>query len=486
MSIRTKLIVSFIIFFILSSTISIGVFWMLSEIEEKIDFLEIANSYMVEIQQARRFEKNYLLYGTNLKDASEHVEKAGSIFAKNKNTIEKTLGHAHFLTMTDYLNKYQSQIRLLGSSQKDKADTNILRESGSRMLNFADEFVKKERQSIGRLLKIAKRTPSVFTGVLIFFLGFAFMFFMHQLVFSLNSFMTYTKRIGEGDFSQIKFERGNKNEFSKLAEAFNHMVTELNNRYEILVESQKLRAIGTLVAGVAHELNNPLNNSMLTASVLKEDYNDLSDEEKMEMIDDLIHETERSQRIVKDLLDFARENKVRMQPIEIGTLLEDSVRLTANQMKMGRVSLEMNIENNLPMIHGDLQMLKQVFVNLIINAIDAMEKGGIIKVSVLKNAHPGYLGIKVEDNGPGIPDHVRSRIFEPFFTTKSKGKGVGLGLSVSRGIIRKHDGFIDCMSVVGQGTAFNIFLPVTELPSKRMMALDKADIENESLINYSD
>ena len=121
------------------------------------------------------------------------------------------------------------------------------------------------------------------------------------------------------------------------------------------------------------------------------------------------------------------------------------------------------------MVHGDEQMLKQVFVNIILNAVDALPEKGEIIVSVLKNIHEGYLGISIKDNGPGIPDHLKSRIFEPFFTTKSKGKGVGLGLSVTRGIIKKHSGFIDFSSSPEKGTVFNIFLPITEFPSKRMM-----------------
>ena len=469
MSIRAKIILSFIVFVILGSSISISVFWMLSEIEEKIEFLEISNRYMVEIQQARRFEKNYLLYKTNLEDVFEHITFAEKILGSHKEIIEKTLGKAHFNTMHGFLDKYQDQISLLEKGKSEEFDTAVLRESGSRMISFAEEFVNKERQDVSRLLKITKKAPIVLTVCLVLFLAFLFSVFMKQLFLTLNEFMEYTKRVGDGDFSPIQFNKSNKNEFFKLARAFNHMVKELNHRYEILVESQKLRAIGTLVAGVAHELNNPLNNSMLTASILKEDYEELSDSDKHEMIDDLIHETERSQRIVRDLLDFARENKITMKPLQIDKLIEDSLRLVSNQIRLGKVRLQINTEKNLSMVHGDEQMLKQVFVNIILNAVDALPEKGEIIVSVLKNIHEGYLGISIKDNGPGIPDHLKSRIFEPFFTTKSKGKGIGLGLSVTRGIIKKHSGFIDFSSSPEKGTVFNIFLPITEFPSKRMM-----------------
>jgi signal transduction histidine kinase len=474
MSIRLKLIVSFLVFFILGTFISLGVFWMLSEIEKKTAFLEIANSYMLEIQQARRFEKNFLLYGTNIEDICEHLRIAEKIFNDHKNTIEKTLGRDHFITMGEFFEKYQSQISLLEKGRAEKVDTSILRESGGRLISFAEEFVRKEKQIVTRLMGIAKKGPFIFTACLIVFLAFLFSVFMNELIFTLNDFMLYTKRVGEGNFSPIKFEKSRKNEFAKLADAFNQMVTELNYRYRVLVESQKLRAIGTLVAGVAHELNNPLNNSMLTASIMKEDYHDLSDAEKLEMLDDLIHETDRSKSIVKDLLDFARESETKMRSLDVRELLEDSARLVTNQMKFGKVKLEMTIDSSLPDIHGDEQMLKQVFVNLLLNAVDAMPSGGKIKVSVHKNIYDGYLGIFVEDNGHGIPEHIRLRIFEPFFTTKSQGKGVGLGLSVSMGIIKKHGGFIEVESEDETGTVFKVFLPVTQYPSKKMMESEKS------------
>ena len=470
-SIRAKITISFSLFFIFCCAITGWSYWILTRLEHKIDFLEITDNYMAEIQQARRFEKNYLLYSTDLNDALEHVRMADAILTKHNRTIEAILGKDHFNKMIDYMGKYHEQLVSLGEVENLKEREKLvpmLREYGSLMVSFAEEIVKKERNSVERMLLLAKRIPlyfSIFLLVLVIFVGNSL---VRQVVMTLKRFMEHTKRIGEGDFSPIVPVRKYRDEFTKLAEAFNRMTKELNHRHEILLESHKLRAIGTLVAGVAHELNNPLNNMLLTASMLKEDFSALSEEEKMEIIDDLINETERSQRIVKNLLDFARESETNIKPIKIDEIVNDSVRLVANQVKLAKIKLDVKFEDNLPRIHGDDQMLKQVFVNLILNAVDAMGHGGSVRIGVQKDKLPGYLLVTIQDDGPGIPEHIQSRIFEPFFTTKGQGKGTGLGLSVCRGIIRKLGGYIQLKGSSSAGTTFTVSLPITDSPAEMM------------------
>jgi signal transduction histidine kinase len=289
-----------------------------------------------------------------------------------------------------------------------------------------------------------------------------------QLLYSLKRFMDYTGRISAGDFSPIKPASRHKNEFTQLAEAFNKMIRELDHRHDILVESHKLRAIGTLVAGVAHELNNPLNNTMLSAAMLKEDLATLPEEEKIEILDDILSETERSQRIVKNLLDFARKSEAHLQPLDLKSIANESLRLVANQVRMAKIKLHTDFDEDLPLVHGDEQMLMQVFVNLILNAVDVLSPGGSIWFMIRKNQEPGFLTIEIRDDGPGIQEHILPRIFDPFFTTKSKGKGTGLGLSVTRGLLQKLGGSIHVRSKVGMGTVFIVSIPITNLPSSIM------------------
>ena len=244
------------------------------------------------------------------------------------------------------------------------------------------------------------------------------------------------------------------------------MIEELENREAVLIQSHKMRAVGTLTAGVAHELNNPLNNITLTAHMLQEDYETLTDEERQEMVDEVVAEAGRAKKIISNLLDFARESGSQMEPLGLPNLIRETIDLARNQIKLSGINIEFQDAGNLPRVHGDRQQLQQVFLNLILNAVDASPKGGNIQVSVYPAEDRKYVEVKVKDSGSGIPAHILPSIFDPFFTTKGRGKGTGLGLSVSQGIAAKHGGRIMVTSQEGQGAVFSVLLPVTAIPAE--------------------
>ena len=189
------------------------------------------------------------------------------------------------------------------------------------------------------------------------------------------------------------------------------------------------------------------------------------------MIDDLISQADRSQGIIRNLLDFAREGESEIEPLELGQLIQETVRLAGNQIKLSGAHLDVSILPNLPRIHGDHQQLAQVFLNILLNALDVIPKGGRIQISVA-HEEPNFLAVKITDNGPGIPEHILPNIFDPFFTTKTQGKGTGLGLSVSQGIVARHGGQIRVSSKTGVGTTFTIILPITTIPGRRIIFKD--------------
>ena len=172
---------------------------------------------------------------------------------------------------------------------------------------------------------------------------------------------------------------------------------------------------------------------------------------------------------MRNLLDFARESEIKTEHLDIRDLIVETLKLAQNRIKLKGIKVETVFPENMPPIHGDRQQLVQVFLNLILNAVDAMDKGGILKISTPHSKLPDFITIKFEDNGCGIPHHMLSSIFDPFFTTKSTGHGTGLGLSVSKGIIEKHGGDISAESRTGVGTAFYTSLPIAKIPA----ALDK-------------
>jgi signal transduction histidine kinase len=199
---------------------------------------------------------------------------------------------------------------------------------------------------------------------------------------------------------------------------------------------------------------------------MKEEYERLDEEERQEMLQDLISQAERSKKTVRNLLDFARESETKVEPLNMYKLLDETIQLVRNQLRVKKIRLHQELPESLPPVHGDRQLLSQVLMNLILNAIDVLPEKGEIRIKTDAERRNGFLAVDISDNGPGMPDHILRQIFDPFFTTKPQGKGTGLGLSVSRGIVRKLGGYLHVSSKLGEGTTFTALLPITTIPSE--------------------
>jgi two-component system, NtrC family, sensor kinase len=476
LSIRTRITLGFFICFLMALGITLASLYVVYILEEKLYFLKVADNFSFEIQQARRFEKNYFLYGTNLTDALYHVNTALTFLGTNQLKIAGVIGKRPYATLYRHTEAYRSLLENLqvtvnpqpgavpGNRSQLEAD---LRTHGSEMISLAFNLVQEERQSVEEMFAWAKRVPVYFLVFLFVLMGYLAHLLTRQILGPLKQVLGYTQRIAQGDFTPVVPTRPYKDEFSALILAMDRMLKELSHRQEVLVQSHKLRAVGNLTAGVAHELNNPINNISLTAHLLLEDYRELPDEERLEMIRDLISQADRSQGIIRNLLDFAREGESKIEPLDLGQVIQETVRLAGNQIKLSGAHLDVSVLPHLPRIHGDHQQLTQVFLNILLNAVDIIPKGGRIRLSVAQE-DPNFLAVKVTDNGPGIPKHILPNVFDPFFTTKTKGKGTGLGLSVSQGIVARHGGQIRVSSQEGVGTTFTVILPVTTIPAPEL------------------
>jgi len=475
MSIRAKLTLGFLLFFFLSTGATLTAYATLNRLEKKINFLEIADRYTTEIQQARRFENNFFLYGTNLEDVLDHVHNATRLLMSGKDELEGVIGREKFRLVEQHQYKYTDILEQLKVLQKDTLPGILpqhpdieaeLREHGAAMVTQALELAEGERKSVNVMLKLFKRLPLAFLTILLPLIIYTANFLARQMLRPLGRMMDATQRIANGDFTPIPPARRFRDEFTNLAIALNHMMEELQRRHDILVKSHKLRAVGTLTAGIAHELNNPINNITLTSAMLEEDYKTLDDAERSDMINDLVMQAERAGRIVRNLLDFARESEMQSQLLDVGEMIRETVRLTNNEIKLKKATVDLNIPETLPPVIGDKQLLIQVFINLILNALDAMTGGDLLKIDISKPSSSEYVIVRVKDNGKGIPEHILPNVFDPFFTTKHTGKGTGLGLSVSVGIIKKHGGDIRVKSTHGKGSTFTVLLPVTSIPAQ--------------------
>jgi two-component system, NtrC family, sensor kinase len=225
------------------------------------------------------------------------------------------------------------------------------------------------------------------------------------------------------------------------------------------VQSRKLASIGTFTSGIAHELNNPLNNISITAESLLLNYADSLPAEIGEMLDDILAQSDRASLVVRNLLDFSRTERPVFSNLDIGEVIDRTLALIKNQLVVARIRIEKEIAPDLPAIHGKLQDLQQAFVNILLNAIQAMPEGGNITIRAGQGPHED-LRIDLSDTGPGIGPDALERIFDPFYTTKTAGQGTGLGLSIVYSIIRTHGGTIEAHSDAGKGTTFSIYLPI--------------------------
>jgi two-component system, NtrC family, sensor kinase len=233
-----------------------------------------------------------------------------------------------------------------------------------------------------------------------------------------------------------------------------------------LIRSESLAAIGQLVAGIAHELNNPLSgaSSIIQSDIeILKDYSDQS-AQKSEVLDDLVFslkELTKARDIVKSLLDLSRQTEAYVEKVNIHDVLEDSLRVLYNQFKTMDVHIEKIYASDIPEIDGNFSNLGQVFMNLIKNALQALPEGkGILKLKTRYDKNNNRVVIECHDTGNGIPHDIVKDIFKPFFTTKEVGTGTGLGLYIVHEIIKKHGGRIDVSTTIGKGTTFMVELPL--------------------------
>jgi signal transduction histidine kinase len=228
---------------------------------------------------------------------------------------------------------------------------------------------------------------------------------------------------------------------------FDHLTTQMD----------KMSSLGRMAAGIAHEINNPLTGILLYSSNLsKKVPKGGSLEEGLQVI---INETQRCKNIIQGLLDFSRDKEPQKVEADINVILEKALSILENEFRLQHVRLEMHLAGNMVNAFLDENQIEQVFINILLNALHAVEEDGVITIESRFNSHQERISVEIADNGCGIPEEDTKKIFEPFFSRKSN--GTGLGLAVSYGIIQNHRGDIRVFSEPGKGTRFVIDIPVS-------------------------
>ncbi|MBN1919796.1 MAG: PAS domain S-box protein [Anaerolineae bacterium] len=254
-------------------------------------------------------------------------------------------------------------------------------------------------------------------------------------------------------------------ENARLYEDIRQRMDDLHRAQAQLVQSAKMAAIGRLSAGIAHELNNPLTAILLSAKALLRRLPEASEEQRE--LAAIVDEARRTTDIVRGLLDFSRQTELHRQWLDVNQVLQESLALVRRLIAQRGIVIQELYAPDLPQLYLDANRMKQVFLNLITNAADAMPKSG--QLTLLSERVGAEVAVRIRDTGAGIlPEHLH-RLFEPFFTTKPVGEGTGLGLSVSLGIVQDHGGRIGVESQVGEGSCFSVILPVAVTEKQRLL-----------------
>lgn len=437
----------------------------LYRLSSSMQFFEISEELNSTILEMRRYEKNFFLFHSDhdIEENISYTNRLNLLLSREKESLIKSIGKNNYDQFLKYVRDYSSLMEgLRSSSGKDmewlESQTKI-RRSGQDLLVFADQLVRGERRAIKELLQQMGSFPMINLVILLILLVFVIFFIGEKMVRPLARITREAEAIAQGVFHGMISPFGNpKNEIYRLIAALNQMMRELESRQEQLVQSRKIAAVGTLTSGIAHEINNPINNLSLTLESLIENHETMAPAERTQLYQEALDQVERASDTVRNLLEFSRANHPRLEDVSLDEVVDKTARLFNNEFKIHKVRFLKEVRGPLPALRLDKGGLQQVFVNLFLNGIQSMPKGGELRI-VLERVKD-EVRIDVADTGVGIPPENLEKVFDPFFTTKKEGEGTGLGLSVSYSIIKKHGGRMQVQSSAGVGTTFSISLPL--------------------------
>ncbi|MDZ7330796.1 MAG: cache domain-containing protein [candidate division KSB1 bacterium] len=340
---------------------------------------------------------------------------------------------------------------------------------------------------------LAIRNKVIFTFMIVATIGFFMIVGISYLITRsitrpLSEMVTVTQAIARGDLNH-RIRVKSKDEIGQLALSFNKMVASLRKmRAELeqwantleqkvkerteelaamqntLIQSQRLASLGKMAAGIAHEINNPLGGILVLSSLVLEDLK--PEDPHRENLQEVIKQTMRCRDIVKGLLQFSRQEEGKSEYVNLNDVLNNTLSLLEKQALFHNIEVIKDFDPNLPQILGDPSQMQQVFMNIILNAVQAMKEIGTLTLVTRHDKKNDLVVVDVTDTGCGIPEELIDRIFDPFFTTKEVGEGTGLGLSIAYGIVTKHHGRMSVKSKVNEGSTFTIKIPAVSSSQK--------------------
>jgi len=463
LTIRQKVLVGVVIPVLIFTVVGVVSYNYLIRLESTLTLMEEADDLSNTILEIRRYEKNYMLYGHD-----EDFDEAQEYIAQTRRTLAEMTGAARDAKAREAMSRLSVALdgyqALSMSLHPVTPGTDIsqareyLRQTGKDMVDLSLSIKGSERGRTFKLVADLKRQLLV-SGVLITISGIVVAFLLvRKILRALGTITRATAEVGQGTFKTLDVPRSG-DETQLVLEAFNRMTRELGRRQDQLIQEKKLSSLGVLTSGIAHQLNNPLNNISTSCQILIEEQNECDPVFAARMLRNIQQEVLRARDIVKGLLEFARAKDFSLKPAPLDEVVAKAFRLVSSQIPAG-ITLSKSIPEGL-MVELDVARMQEVFINLLLNAAQAIPAPpGAITVSAEPDEAACEAVIAVEDTGVGIPEEDLGKIFDPFYTTKEVGKGTGLGLSIVFGIIEKHKGSIVAERNPGRGARFVIRLPL--------------------------
>ncbi len=526
-SIRQKITFGYYAFIAMVIGLSVITLAQMEFIETRMIFGAAVHEFLDTVLEVRRFEKNYLLYErqADYRENARYIAQAHDLLVMKSKRFDTIASPDRIQAIQNLLDRYrelmEQHFALAGKTsftfgpsiqeRKNMIDFRI-RSVGDNITTAALDVEMNERKGLIGANNDTQRIVIVSIAVLAVLAVIAGRVLSRIVLQPLQRIENTMDEIADGKFVNIQVGSHDQ-EIVSLTRAFNRMIRELELRQRHLVQSEKLASLGTLLSGVAHELNNPLSNISSSGQILAEELKEgqgswvirrAHDGEQsrtikgqgtlqatpvsdpafaMDLVSQINDQTDRARNIVRSLLDFSRTVDFKKQSLPLRELLDETIRFVKGQMPKD-VTITLNVPDDIS-ITADKQRIQQAFLNLIKNAIESVPGEGAISIDAWKhrasdkadddtgittylnyrgkcNLEDDTVDIEVRDNGAGIPAEVLPKVFDPFFSTKDVGKGSGLGLFIVHEIIEEHDGCIAVNSEPGKGTTFLIRLPAKE------------------------
>ncbi len=478
-SLQGKLKLGYLVVAILTLAVSIYTFDKIHLVEQRVLLGERVTELFDVAMEIRRFERNFFLHGQEI-DRSEnalYVEKLRRLLDKSEADFSQLGASQHVGTLRQDLDAYQTLMTEYaragagGASQAAELEPQI-RRKGQNIVAITEDAATSERRMVRTFLRDLRFTLVIYIAGLALLMVGVGQALSRQVVRPLRQMVGSVEAAHQGNRAQLPMPSRDR-EIVAIINAFNQMLKELEQRQKHLMRSERLASLGTMLSGVAHELNNPLSNIWSSCQILLEEMGEADTETQKRLLLQIDEQSERARLIVRSLLDFARDRHFKKESLLLRPLVEQTVKFLKSEVPKGvKVSVDIPNDTTLP---ADRQRLQQALLNLIKNAAQAVGDAGKVSVAARRVApadrssstfpsgcqvEGDALDIMVADDGPGIPRELLPRIFDPFFTTKEVGHGMGLGLFIVYEIIDEHGGCIAAGNNRPKGAIFIIRLPL--------------------------